>query len=297
MKGLAAVGVLLFAGHAAAQAPPVFEAEVEAAYVDVFVTDGGRSLLGLSAADFELKDNGVRQDVELVAAETRPVRAAMVFDASSSLAGEKLAALRAAGAAFLDGLRPDDEAALVAFSNEIAWLSGPTRDKAEVRAALGRLQPQGATALFDALFAALALSDRGGRSLVVLFTDGEDNVSLLDAKQVGKVAERSNALVHVVGLRPPVRTPQNPEVTQQTALSRIAGDSGGRFWTPDSPQKLTAAFAAIAASMSERYVLRYAPRGVAREGWHALEVRSKRGRAEARRGYWVAERNRAAPGG
>jgi hypothetical protein len=43
--------------------------------------------------------------------------------------------------------------------------------------------------------------------------------------------------------------------------------------------------------MGERYVLRYDPQGVAREGWHALRVRLRgaKGQVQARRGYWVPE--------
>lgn len=279
---LAAAGPL-----ASAQAPPVFPSGVESAYVDVFVTNDGRPVTGLRAADFELQDNGVRQAVELVSAEARPVQAALVFDTSSSLAGERLAELRAAGEAFLDGLRAADEASLISFSEEISRLAEPTSDKAAVRKALARLQPRGATAVFDALYSALALSPAGGRSLIVLFTDGEDNTSILGERQIQTAAERSNALVHVVGRR--AASPAHGETDQSRALREIAEASGGRFWTPESPQRLREAFAAIAASMGERYVLRYDPQGVAREGWHALSVRLRgaRGRVQARRGYWV----------
>jgi VWFA-related protein len=269
---------------ALAQAPPVFRAEVESTYVDVFVSEGGRFVPGLHASDFELKDNGVLQDVELLAVDTRPLQAVLVFDTSSSVAGQKLVALRNAGEAFLDGLRPTDEAALVTFSEEIAGAAGPTTDKEAVRAALSRLQPQGATAAFDALYSALLLGDPRGRSLVVLFTDGDDNTSILGERQLRSVAERSNALVHVVGL--------GGDTDRAAALREIAEQSGGRFWTPASPERLREAFAAIAASMGERYVLRYLPQGVKREGWHRLAVRLRgaRGKVQARRGYWVGSR-------
>ena len=270
--------------HALAQTPPVFRAEVESTYVDVFVSDGGRAVPGLRASNFELEDNGVPQAIELLSADTRPLQAVLVFDTSSSVAGEKLAALRSAGEAFLDGLRPADEAALVSFSHEISWSAGPTTDKQAVRGALHRLEAKGATALFDALYAALILGDVRGRSLIVLFTDGDDNTSILGDRELRVVAERSNALIHVVGL--------GDRSDQRAILREIAERSGGRFWSPESPQRLREAFAAIAASMGERYVLRYVPQGVRREGWHRLNVRLKgaRGTVQARRGYWVAGR-------
>src|SRR5262245_38490655 len=160
------------AGIVPGPAPPVFRASVDSVYVDVVATRSGRAVPGLQASNFELKDNGVRQVVELVSAESQPLRAVLVFDTSESLRGDRLVALRAAGNAFLDGLRPGDQAALVGFSEEIAWLSPLTTDKAAVRRALEKLQAAGTTAWLDALYAAVTLSEAEGRSLIVVFTDG-----------------------------------------------------------------------------------------------------------------------------
>lgn len=287
--------------RASAQAPPVFRASIEAVHVDVFVSRGGQPIPGLQASNFELKDNGVRQAPELVAAESRPLRAVLVFDTSSSLAGERLAALKAAGKAFLDGLRPADQAALVAFSDEITWLAPETADRAAVRHALDGLQAAGATSAFDALYAALALSEEEGRSLIVLFTDGEDNMSFLGEKQLTTAVERSNALVHTVGWREPVPAPlwvsgvsstPPPEPDHIRVLRHVAETAGGRFWAADSPERLRRAFGDIADAMGHRYILGYEPQGVKREGWHRIEIRlrGQKGDLQARHGYWVAPR-------
>jgi VWFA-related protein len=298
-NGARALGVLLGFGLVAtsagrAQAPPVFRAEVEAVYVDVFVTRSGQPVPGLRAADFELRDNRVPQQVELLSAEALPVFAVLVFDTSSSMEGERLAALRAAGEAFLDGLGPADQASLLSFSEQISWLAEPTSDKAVVRSALGSLRAMGATSVFDALYSAITLSDQSRRPLIVLFTDGEDNASWLGDRQLRAMVERSNALVHVVGWRP------RPDVRKATlvprgtaselALRDIAEASGGHFWGADSPARLRMAFTAVADAMRHRYVLRYEANGIKREGWHRIDVRLKteKGDAHARRGYWVA---------
>jgi VWFA-related protein len=266
---------------------------VEEVYVDVFVTRSGQPAPGLRAANFELKDNRVAQKLELLSAESHPILAILVFDISSSMDGERLAALRAAGEAFLGGLRPADRAALVAFSDQITLLAEPTRDKVVVRAALASLRASGATSVFDALFAAITLSDRSLRPLVVLFTDGEDNTSWLGERQIRAMVERSNALVHVVGWRPPPHR-QNGRLVpvlsaSEPVLREIAEASGGRFWGADSPERLKQAFSAVADAMRHRYVLRYEAQGVKREGWHRIEVRLKgtKGDAQTRRGYWV----------
>lgn len=287
------------AGLARAQAPPRFGVSVELVYVDAFVTHKGEPFLGLTERDFELKDDGVPQTLELVAADSLPLLAVLAFDTSGSLAGDKLAALRSASDAFLAGLRPSDEVGLLTFSEELAWRAGPTRDRQVVRDALGRLQARGATALFDALYACLVLPETQARTLVVLFSDGQDNMSFLDAARVRAVVERSNALVHVVGTRPPAPvtpalmrgapSPARAEPEHVRVLRRVAELTGGRYWEAESGDKLTAAFAAIALAMNHRYVLRYEPRGEPHPGWHRLSVRlrGRSGDVQARSGYWV----------
>ena len=294
------------------QTLPVFGASIENVYVDAFVSHRGAPLSGLSAGDFELWDNGVIQRLDLVSSETQPLLAVLAFDISSSLEGQKLDALRAASQALLDTLRPEDEASLFTFADDIRFQAEPTTDKAAIRKALEQLQPGGGTPLMDALFAAITLPKSRGRSLVVLFTDGVDNLSWLDWRQIQKVAERSNAVVHVVSLQPlarpedegrnfegdlrwriyPAERTPALEFENSWALRQIAEVTGGRYWEAGSLDRLKAPFAAIAEAMGKRYVLRYAPEGVGRPGWHKLELRlrGKKGDVHTRSGYWVAER-------
>lgn len=304
---MAAIPVL-----AQAPAPPVFGTRVETVYVDAFVTRDGLAVRGLVASDFELKDNGVVQQVELVTSDQLPLVSVLAFDASGSVAGAKLAALQAAGGAFLDGLKPADEAALITFNQEVLWTGEPTSDRSRIKSALAAIQPRGGTAVMDGLYTAVTLPVSKARSLVVLFSDGEDNLSWLDDKQLKTVVERSNALVHVVGIaastpdldlnpsappqvgtRPSLpHTSRTIERSHNRVLRQIAEATGGRFWPAESPDRLRQTFAAIAEAMSHRYILRYEPQSGRSPGWHRLELklRGKSGRIEARRGYWVASR-------
>ncbi|MBK5255022.1 MAG: VWA domain-containing protein [Vicinamibacteria bacterium] len=299
------------AGQAQAQerALEVFRAGVDNVYVDASVSNRGDPVVGLSASAFELKDNGVVQSFELVSAESLPLLAVLAFDTSNSLVGEKLLALRTASRAFLESLRPQDEVAVFAFSGEIQWLARPTTDKAAIRREIDQLQPAGATSVIDALYAALTLPKTQSRTLVVLFTDGEDNMSFLDWGQLRQVAERSNALIHVVGLRRdddgfavpsldlggrmlPSAGTLSLEFEHTWALRQIAATTGGRYWEAESPARLKTAFAAIAETMGYRYVLRYEPQNVKRPGWHRIELRlvGQKGDVHTRNGYWVGER-------
>lgn len=292
-RALIGIGVCLAAGAPAANAQkqPVFEARVESVYFDVFVTKGGQPVLGLAASDFELKDNGVAQRVEIASAGAQPLLAVLTFDASGSLAGEKLRALRLASQALTDSLKPDDEVALFTFAEEIDWWVRPTRDKSRVTRALERLAVGGGTAVVDAVYAAVTLPVTKARSLVVLFTDGEDNMSWLSWREVQAIAEKSNALIHVVSLKR-AGAAASPKSEHPWAMCQIAEATGGRCWEAASPAQLRGSFSAIAEAMGKRYVLRYEPQDVKRTGWHSVDVRLRGRKADlhARRGYWVADR-------
>ena len=120
------------------------------------------------------------------------------------------------------------------------------------------------------------------------------------------MAERSNAIIHVVSLKAPeitapgettnigIRTVSTQaaitlEFEAPWALREIANATGGRYWEAESLDRLRVAFAAIAELMGQRYVLRYVPEGSPRPGWHTLELklRGKRGEVRTRKGYWV----------
>jgi hypothetical protein len=136
-----------------------------------------------------------------------------------------------------------------------------------------------------------------GRSLVVLFSDGEDNLSWLGGAQIRRVVERSNSLVHVVGMTPP--PPQGPvssrppgEPASVRIFRELAELTGGRYWPADSPGQLREAFASLASLLEARCVLRFEPAAGRREGWHRIDLRlrSRSGQVQTRRGYWVDKR-------
>lgn len=304
---LVLLGVSPVASLAAqSQSPPVFAAQVGNVYVDAFVSNRRESVMGLVASDFELKDNGVPQSVDLLSTEALPLLAVLVFDSSGSLAGKRLEALKEAGRAFLETLRPEDEASLITFAGDTQWRVRPTTDKSQVTREIEGLTTGGATSLMDALYAAIVLPRTRSRILIVLFTDGVDNMSLLDWRQMRLVAERSNALIHAVGLRrtqdeggavlldlsgrmlPSADTPA-VEPAHTFGLRQIAEATGGRYWEAESPARLKTAFSAVAETMAQRYVLSYEPQGVKRAGWHEIELRlrDRPGEVHARRGYWV----------
>jgi len=121
--------------------------------VDVLVTEGNYPVAGLTASDFELRDNGVPQRIEVVEAGDVPLNAVLALDASASIAGKRQKDLIGAGRALLDGLKPADRAALTTFNHAVDPAIGLTPDLEAVHAVLERY---GQTAVMDGVYVALA---------------------------------------------------------------------------------------------------------------------------------------------
>ena len=184
-----------------------FRSGAELVSVDVLVTDGRSPIAGLTAADFELTDNGAPQTVEQIYVEQLPLNVVMVLDSSGSVRGERLRALKAGALTVIDRLRPRDRAALVSFSHRLDLRAALTGDTATLRRSVDTLDADGSTALRDAAFAALALrTAEATRTLVLLFSDGLDTASILSEDRVLEIARRSDAIVYTIGIRQaPVR--------------------------------------------------------------------------------------------
>ena len=277
--------------------------------VDVLVTSGHQLVRGLSAKDFELRDEGVVQSVTEVDVEGMPLNLILGFDTSASVAGERMRYLLEAGNGLLGGLQPQDRVALLSFASRVRLLAPLTPSRQQIRAAMDLLKAEGATSLRDAAFAALALrEDDPGRTLVLLFSDGADTSSWLRAAPVIEAAKRTDAVVYAVGIADRqvhwvMTTPMRSglamgSITQPTTttveeagkfLENITEETGGRVLFASANSDLRATFDKTLAEFRDRYVLSYVPTGVATTGWHRLEVKlkGKSGKVTARRGYFA----------
>ena len=280
--GLLALTLLVLAGWASVAAQSqTFSSKVEAVRVDVLVTDKGRPVRNLQAADFEVLDNGVPQQVELISFEQVPLNLVLVFDMSSSVVGERLEHLRDGASTVLNGLMREDQAALVTFSEAVVRGSDLTTNFEQVRAALKQAGGRGNTALIDAVYTGMMVGESDvGRALLIVFSDGLDTASFLSPDVMLETAKRSDVVVYAVVAG------GSPKVSFLRDLSEV---TSGTFYDVGSTQNLGATFVKILNEFRQRYLVSYSPRGVSREGWHRLEVRIK-GRGldvKARPGYFA----------
>ncbi len=263
--------VVIAAGASLPAQAPLFSSKVEAVRVDVLVTESGHLIQGLRAGDFELLDNGVPQQVDLASLEEVPLNVILALDMSGSLDDASLDHLRSAGKTVLDGLKSDDQAALVTFSHVVRQGSPLTSELNGVRAALDEARPFGHTSLVDAAFAGMMIGESdAGRSLVIVFSDGVDTTSWLSAASVLETARRCDAVVYGVGVG-----------KSRSSFPRdLTSATGGRLIEIESTKDLNATFRGILDEFRQRYLLSYSPKGVAGAGWHRLDVRVK-GRSAA----------------
>jgi VWFA-related protein len=277
--GAAIAIVLALAAMAGAAQQPTFSSRLEAVRIDVSVTARGVPVRGLTAADFEVFDNGVRQDVELIVTEEVPIDLVLALDMSSSVTGDRLDHLRRASRVALGALAPADRAALLTFGHQVVLRVPLTGDAAAIAAAIEQDHRPGNTALVDAAYAALAHADAGrGRGLAVVLSDGVDTASWLTPESVVQTARRLDAVLFGIAADAPRRGP----------LDALADATGGDVLRIRSTAELAATLQALLESFRQRYLLSFVPRGVTPGGWHTLEVRAtRRGLAvKARAGYF-----------
>jgi len=298
----AAAAALLLALPLAGRAQQKFRSGVDIVRVDALVTDGRTPIGGLTAADFELRDNGVLQTLDSAALESLPLSVILVLDTSGSVAGDKIRHLSDAIDLVVEGLHGNDRAALVTFSHRI-WLRTPLMsDFTSLKNMMGTAQAQGGTSLRDAVYTGLAISDvEDSRPLLVVFSDGIDNTSWMSEDVVEKAARRANAVVYGVAVAAgqtvgPVSNTSRGVVYgarpiyikgQTDFLDRVASATGGRVLKADTTGNLPGAFDEILREFRTRYVITYSPRRVDTPGWHRIELRVKTRRADvkARAGY------------
>jgi len=270
---------LLVVGPSLQAQAPSFAAHTRAVRVDVLVTANGRPVAGLGADAFEVRDNGVLQQVELVSFERIPLNLVLALDVSASVSGERLAHLRQAAAAVLRDLHPADRAALVTFSHAVVVHGNLTRDLDAIDGALSRIQPEGRTALLDAVHASVVVGEaEAGRPLVLVFSDGVDTASWLTMDELRQTTRRSDAVIYGVTAR-----------GRSALLGELSHATGGSVVDVASTADLQAAFQTVLNEFRQRYLVSYTPTGTPAAGWHTIAVKVKQvpggARVKARPGY------------
>ena len=119
------------------------------------------------------------------------------------MAGEKMSAARTALDRFLfELLDRDDEIFLYRFSDHPTLLQGWTSDRQQLTRALGRLSPNGGTAMYDGVAEAIPLAERGRhrKKAIVVISDGNDTSSRTTIGDLRQLIRESEVMVYAIGI-------------------------------------------------------------------------------------------------
>jgi VWFA-related protein len=270
---------------------PTFRAVAEAVAVPVSVRDKGRPVSGLKAADFELTDNGVRQDVATVALSAVPIDVTILLDTSGSVAGDALAQFKSDVQTMSNALERTDRIRLLTFADSVADVFG--LQPGGTSPPLDKITSGGITQFYSALAAAMVtVSTEDRPQLVMAFTDGRDSESFLDVDHVIALAPFSHAALFMVLLESTSSFEQGATKNvlgralytghgafaggpNRSALRTLAQRTGGALYERPAGESLPTIFTKLLEDFRTGYVLTYIPAGVPRPGWHELHVQTK----------------------
>jgi len=278
------------------QAGTPFRAGVELVSLNVTVTDStGRYVSDLEQADFQVFEDGAKQDVTFFTRRVQPIALSLLLDSSASM-DDKLPVLQAAAVNFVQRLRPTDLAQVVDFDSRVEIRQGFSSNHADLTAAINKLTSGGSTSLHNAIYIALKelkkvevrSEEDLRRQAIVVFSDGEDTSSLVSFEEVLDLAKRSETAVYTIALRGPENQRKGFREAE-FVMRQLADETGGRSFFPERIEDLNGVYDRIADELASQYTVGYESRNPRRDGaWRRLVVQVSRPNVVARtkRGYF-----------
>jgi len=245
--------------------------------LNVTVTDkAGQYVKALKASDFKVYEDGVEVPGKMITSfslQESPYAAVVLLDSSGSMEA-RFSLARSAAIRFLDGLRPEDVAAVYRFDSKVERVQefSGGRDLAPTAYAI---RAKGMTTLNDAIVeAAKTLADRPEhRKAIVVLSDGMDTFSKASSEKAVESALAVGASIFAVDMASlEIAGSANRQSAGQ--LKAFAEKTGGRFVSTPGGPALRDAFAGIADELGNQYTISYRPINKKRDGkWRALEVK------------------------
>ena len=250
-----------------------------------------RPVGGLAEKDFKIFEDGVQHPITWFAAEETPFAAVILIDTSGSME-QRISIARSAAINFLNGLRPEDMAAIYRFDSKISLVQDFSESR-DVADKIFDLKAQGQTVLNDAVLrAAKDLSNRTEkRKAIIVLSDGADTFSSASADKALKAALAANVTIYSVDMST-VDVAGQMRRQNQGVLRNFASKTGGVFISTENGRDLRDALKAIVDELGVQYTLAFEPAGIKRDGkWHSIELRVARPnlKIRTREGYNAAK--------
>jgi VWFA-related protein len=227
--------------------------------------------------------------------DAAPVSFAILVDVSGSMrVADKLDRAKEAIQSLVAKRRKGDDFALFSFSEaEVRVVSEFSTDPAGLLRQLFFLKPEGRTALYDAVSQTTneLLSGRNTKRAILLFTDGVDNASQLNTKDIERLVQNESVPIYAIGMKNAsfsVLSEQERKELSLSALELLAQASGGQMFLVAGDEDLRPIAEAIDGELRRQYVLGFQPSGEGDTKYWPIVVTVKGGGTRivrARRGY------------
>lgn len=296
-------------GHAQSAAPAqdsgrtVFRSAASMVALNVTVTDGDKLVTGLHVEDFEVYEDGVRQEVRFFESSAVPLDVILLLDTSSSMR-DRMPVVHDAARGFMKILRPADRGAVVAFSDNVRVLQDLTSDADAIADAISSTTARGATALHNAIYIALKEFGRTAQSAgevrrqaIAVLSDGEDTSSLLSFEDVVTLARKTGVNIYTISLQSQFASLRQAQQLAYVSnagytMKALAKETGARSFFPASNTELQDVYRSIAHELESQYSIAYSPSNVRPDGrFRRIVVRvitDPSFRPRARAGYTAA---------
>src|SRR6516225_4541310 len=311
---------------AAPQQPPTFVREVNLVDVLATVLDRRNKLVpDLEKSDFKVTDDNAVQEVRYFSRQSDlPLRIGMLLDTSNSIR-DRIKFEQEAAVDFLYSVlrHGKDQAFAMTFDDEPQVIQAFTADGGLLRDEINKTRAGGGTAVYDAVYEACAkqLSNPPRppgdqpdivRRVMVLISDGEDNLSNHTRGDAIEMAQRTNVVIYTISTSTQwiqlSQTDPNKLANRKLHLTEgdeilkdLAEQTGGRAFFPYHIDDLNQSFQDIGDELRNQYTITYSPSNFVANGkYHRIkiEVPNHNGyQVRARRGYFAKSRTSAAKPG
>ncbi len=277
----------------------------------------GRSISNLRPEDFEIYEDGVKQEVAFFEPVSAPINLVLLLDLSGSTKDRRKIMVEAVRK-FVDALSPKDQVAIAAFTRDFFVVSDFTTDRKLLKQRVDKIKKiQGGTAYYDAMWTTLDLlrEVKAPRKAIVVMTDGIDN-ALGQSRQYStkhtfdqlleRVSEeditiypidvgpepreiRINRVPFEVAARINERVRRPGEIAREQ-LQAIAEQTAGMVFRASHENELEGVYQRVAAELHLLYSLAYDPKNTRNEGEFrkvSIKVNRDGALARTRPGYYA----------
>ena len=258
------------------------------------VTDRrGKLVTDLAQKELKLLEDNRVQSITNFSRETDlPLTIALLIDTSTSIRDRFKFEQEAAIDFLYRTIRPrKDKGLLITFDSAIELVQDYSDNPEILAKAIRQVRPGGGTKMLDAIYLACQekLKSETGRKLIILISDGDDNLSLETVNSTLEMAQRSDVAIFTISTNSSgffgLTAPKSDKL-----LKRLADETGGRAFFPFKAEDLSQSFQDIATELRSQYSLAYRSSNVNRDGtFRAIKIEPERKnvKVKSRKGYYA----------